>query len=152
VKCGGVNSSSFLGGFRVWVWDSQFGLVLKKSSWFVWPAPGERLLPDSSWGLRRRPGYVEKVKLVCRWVVLNSLFRFCIWHSGRLPSLICDVSKSWCGGRIRRGASSFSYGGLVLYLFSCVQSSLCALFWETFGVHHSNCYVLLWPVSTDIVL
>jgi len=39
-------------------------------------------------------GYVEKVKLVWRWVILYSLFRFCIWHTGRLPSVIYDAQKS----------------------------------------------------------
>jgi len=37
----------------------------------------------------------------------------------------------WCGGRTRREASSFPYVGLVFYLFSCVESGLCVLFWET---------------------
>jgi len=39
-------------------------------------------------------GYVEKVKLVWCWVILNSLFRFCVWHAGRLPSVTCDALKS----------------------------------------------------------
>jgi hypothetical protein len=90
---------------------------------------GRDCCPDFSWGLRRRPGYVEKVKLGWRWVILNSLFRFCIWHTGRLPSVIYDASKCWCGGRIRREAGNFPYVALVFYLFSCVESSLYVLFW-----------------------
>jgi hypothetical protein len=59
--------------------------------------------PDSSWGLCRRPGYVENVKLVWRWVIWNSLFSFCIWHSRHMPSIIYDASSS------SSSSSSFIY-------------------------------------------
>jgi hypothetical protein len=45
-------------------------------------------------GYANAQGYVEKVKLVWRWLVLNSLFRFCISRTGRLPSVIFGASKS----------------------------------------------------------
>jgi hypothetical protein len=88
VKVGGVSSPSFLGGFRGWglvlaVWTPLRKVVL------IWLA--------SRWGeiaVRRHPGYVEKVKLVWRCVILNSLFRFCVWHTGRLPSIVYDALKS----------------------------------------------------------
>jgi hypothetical protein len=92
---------------------------------------GRDCCPYSSWRLRRRPGYVEKIKLVWRWVILNSLFRFCIWYTVRLPNVIYDASKSWCGSRIRRNPINFQYVGLFFYLLSCVESSLYVLFWQS---------------------
>jgi len=55
---------------------------------------GTDCCPYSSWGLHRCPGYVKKLKLVWHWVILNSQFRFCIWHTWGLPSVIYDTSKS----------------------------------------------------------
>jgi len=55
---------------------------------------GRDCCPDSSWELRRRPVYVKKLKLVWRDVVLSSLSRFGIWHTGRLPRVTYDASKS----------------------------------------------------------
>ena len=94
VKGGGISSSSFLGGFKGWglgleVWTPLKEVVL------IWLAGrwGE-IAADSRGGYADAQGYVEKVKLLWRWVILNSLFRFCIWNTGRLPSLIYDASKS----------------------------------------------------------
>jgi len=134
VKDGGVSSSSFLGGFKGWglgleVWTPLKEVVL------IWLAGrwGEIVARILCGGYADARWYVEKVKLVWRWVILNSLFRFCIWHTGRLPSVTYDASKGWCRGWIRREASSFPYVMLVFYfvLFSCVGPSLCVLFWET---------------------
>jgi len=95
VKVGGVSSPSFLRGFRDWglgleVWTPLEEVVL------IWLA--NRWGEIAAWILRGGCAdarvYVEKVKLVWRWVILNSLFRFCIWHTGRLPSVIYDASKS----------------------------------------------------------
>jgi hypothetical protein len=131
VKGGGVSSSSFLGGFRGWSLGLEAWTPLKVVVliWLAshWGEIGARILRGSYADAR---AYVEKVKLVWRWMILNSLFRFCIWHTGRLPSLIYDASKSWSEGKTQREASSFSYVGLVFYLFSCVESSLYVLFWE----------------------
>ena len=118
----------FLVGLGAGVCYSQFGLLFEKSSNLVGQPLGRDSCLDSSWGLCIHPGYVKKVKLVWCWVILNSLFRFCIWHTAHLLSVICDASKSRCGGRIRREASSFPFVGLVFYLFSCVGSSLYVLF------------------------
>ena len=58
------------------------------------------------------------------------------------------------GGRKQRQkeASSFPYVGLVFYLFSCAESSFYVLFLRVFDVRHCNRHVLLWPVSTEIVV
>jgi len=130
VKGGSVSSSSFLGGFKDWglwleVWTPLKEVVL------IWLAShwGE----IAAWILRGGYGdaraYVEKVKLVWHWVILNSLFRFCIWHTGRLPSVTYDASKSWCMGQDKKRASHTLC--LFSVLFSCVESSLYVLFWET---------------------
>ena len=49
-----------------------------------WGETAARILRGGYAGARV---YVKKVKLVWRWVILNSLFRFCIWNTGRLPSV-----------------------------------------------------------------
>jgi hypothetical protein len=85
-------------------------------------------------------------------VILNSLFRFCIWHFERLLSVTCDASKSWCRGRIRREANSFPYVMLVFCFVQLCRVQFMCLVLRDFDVHLSNCYVLLWPVSTEIVL
>jgi len=95
VKGGDVSSSSFLGGFEGWglgleVWIPQKQVV------FIWLA--SRWGETAAWillgGYADARGYVQKVKLIWRWVILNSLFRFCIQHTGRLPSVTYDSSKS----------------------------------------------------------
>ena len=91
---GGASSPSFLGGFGAGVWHSQFGLLFNKLSQFGWPTVGDGLLPGFFVGATRRPGYVKKVKLDWRWMILNSLFRFCIWHTGRLSSVVYSALKS----------------------------------------------------------
>jgi len=94
VKGGGVKRV-FLVGLGVGVWDCRSLDSSSRSRLNLVGQPmGRDCCPDSSWGLRRRPGYVEKLKLVWRWVILNSLFRFYIWQTGRLPSVIYDVSMS----------------------------------------------------------
>ena len=94
VKGGGVKRV-FLVGLGVGVWDCRSLDSSSRSRLNLVGQPmGRDSCPDSSWRLRRRPGYVEKLKLVWRWVILNSLFRFYIWQTGRLPSVIYDVSMS----------------------------------------------------------
>jgi len=94
-KGGGVSSSSFLGGSKGWglgleVWTPLKEVVL---IWLAsrWGEIAARILRG---GYADARVYVKKVKLVCRWVILNSQFRFCICHTGRLPSVIYDASKS----------------------------------------------------------
>jgi hypothetical protein len=94
VKGGGVSSLSFLGGFRgfgpgleIWAPLKEVFLIWLASRWGEFAA---RILRGGYGDARE---YVEKVKLVWRWVILNSLFRFCIWHTGRLP-VTYDTSKS----------------------------------------------------------
>jgi len=83
----GASSPSFLG------WVS--GLVLVLAVWTpLREAAEERQLPEFFVGLRRRPRYFEKAKLVWLWMILNSLFRFCIWHKGHPHSVIYVASKS----------------------------------------------------------
>jgi hypothetical protein len=95
VKGGGVSFPSFLHGLRgLGSGTRSLDFSSRSSLNLVGQPLGRDCCPDSSWGLRRRPGYVEKVKVVRRWVILNSLFRFCIWHTGRPPSVIYDASKS----------------------------------------------------------
>jgi len=85
----------FLVALGAEVWDSQLGLLVEKSSKFGWPAAGKGLLHGFFVG-------VTQTARVCRegktglglGDLKNSLFRFCIWHSGRLPSLIYYTSKS----------------------------------------------------------
>jgi hypothetical protein len=84
VEGGGVSSSSFLGGFTL---DSSERIWLANR----WGEIVARILRG---GYADARAYVEKVKLVWRWVILNSLFLFCIWHTRRLLSLIYDASKS----------------------------------------------------------
>jgi hypothetical protein len=100
VKDGGVSSSNFLGGFKGWglwleVWTPLKEVVL---IWLAsrWGEIAARILRGVYGDAR---AYVEKVKLVWLWVILNSLFRFCIWHTGRLPSVNYDASKCWCMGQ-----------------------------------------------------
>jgi hypothetical protein len=114
VKGGGISSPSFLGGFRGWGLRLEVWTPLKEDVW-IWLASrwGEIAVRILHGGYADAQGYVEKVNLVWRWVILNSLFRFCIWYTGHLPSLIYDALKSWCRGRTRRQASSFTYVGLV---------------------------------------
>jgi hypothetical protein len=95
VEGGGVSSSCFLSGYSGWclgieVWTHLKEVVLV---WLArrWEEIAARILRGGSADAR---GYFEKVKLVWRWVILNSLFRFCIWHNGRLPSVTYDASKS----------------------------------------------------------
>jgi hypothetical protein len=45
----------FLVALGAGVWDSQFGLILKKSSEFGWSAAGERLLPGFFVGATQTP-------------------------------------------------------------------------------------------------
>jgi len=78
VKGGGVSSSSFLGGFRGWglgleVWTPLKEVLISLAS--RWGEITARILRRSYADAR---AYFEKVKLVWRWVTLNSLFRFCI--------------------------------------------------------------------------
>ena len=152
VKGGGVSSSSFLGGFRGWglgleVWTPLKEVLISLAS--RWGEITARILRRSYADAR---AYFEKVKLVWRWVVLNSLFRFCIWHTGRLHSVIFGASKSWWVDRIRRGASSFPYVMLVFCFVQLCRVQFMCFVLRDYDVHLSNCYVLLWPVSTEIVL
>jgi len=95
LKIGGVSSSSFLGGFKGWglgleVWTplKEVVLICLASHW------GEIAAQILRGGYTDAQGYVEKVKLVWHWVILNSLFWFCIQHTGCLPSVTYDASKS----------------------------------------------------------
>ena len=78
VKGGGVSSLSFLDGFKGWglgleVWTPLKEVLISLAS--RWGEITARILRRSYADAR---AYFEKVKLVWRWVVLNSLFRFCI--------------------------------------------------------------------------
>jgi hypothetical protein len=95
VKGGGASSSSFLGGFKGWGLGLKVWIPLKEVVliWLAsrWGEIAARILrgghADARW-------YVEKLKLEWHWVILNSLFRFCIWHTGRLPNVPYNASKS----------------------------------------------------------
>ena len=77
-------------GLGLEVWTPLKEVVL------IWLASRRRDIADRilRGGYADAQGYVEKVKLVWRWVILNSQFRFCVSHTGRLPSVTYDASKS----------------------------------------------------------
>jgi hypothetical protein len=79
VKGGGVSSLSFLGGFRGWGLGLEIWTPLKEVV-LIWLASrwGEIAVRILRGGYADAHGHVEKVKLVWRWVILNSLFWFCI--------------------------------------------------------------------------
>jgi hypothetical protein len=93
VKFGGVRSSRFLGGFRGWslvlaVWTLVREVVL---IWLTsrWGETAARVLLGSYADAQD----TRKAKTGLALVILNSMFRFCIWRTGRLLSVICDASK-----------------------------------------------------------
>jgi len=74
---GEVSSSRILGDFRDWVPGHVVLYSSSRSRLNLVSQPlGRDCCPDSSWGLSRRPGYVEKVKLVWRWVIIILCFGF----------------------------------------------------------------------------
>jgi hypothetical protein len=91
----GVSSSSFLGGFKGWRLGLEVWTPLKEVV-FIWLASrwGDIAVRILRGGYADARGYVKKVKLVWRWVILNSLFWFCIWNTGHLPSVTYDSLKS----------------------------------------------------------
>jgi hypothetical protein len=74
------------------------------------------------------------------------------FNSG-LKGLIYVVSKSCCGSRTQREASSFIYVCWVSFLFiQLCRVKFMYFVLRDFDVPNSNCNILLRPVSTETVL
>ena len=144
VKGGGVSSSSFLGGFKgggqgleVWTPLKEVVSICLASCW------GEIAARILCGGYADTWGYVENVRLVWHWVILNSLFRFCTQHTRCLPSVTYNALKGWCRGRIRREASNFPDVGLVFYFVQLCRVQFMCYVLRDWCFYHSNCNVLL---------